>query len=48
MSFSTATVSGKLSMILLARPAPLAILLMTGFYLWLFWRGVPGVAGDVQ
>jgi hypothetical protein len=44
--FSIATVSGKLKMILLARPAPLAILMMSVFYLWLFWRGVHEHAGD--
>ena len=39
ISFSSATISGKLATILLARPATLAILLMAVFYLWLYWRG---------
>lgn len=41
MSFSSATPSGKLAIIFLAHPAPLSILLMSVFFLWLLWRGVP-------
>ena len=35
--FSAATLSGKLMIILLARPAPLSILAMAIFYLWVYW-----------
>jgi hypothetical protein len=38
MAFSADTASGKLMMIFLARPAPLAIMAMAVFYLWAFWR----------
>jgi hypothetical protein len=37
-AFSADTVSGKLLTILLARPAPLAIMAMAIFYLWAYWR----------
>ena len=36
--FSSATLSGKLTIILLARPAPLTILAVAIFYLWVYWR----------
>lgn len=39
--FSTETVAGKLKIILLARPAPLALLAMAIFYLWACWRLEP-------
>jgi hypothetical protein len=35
---STSTISGRVMTILLARPAPLAILAMAVFYLWVYWR----------
>lgn len=35
---STDSLSGKLLTILLARPAPLAIMAMAVFYLWVYWR----------
>jgi hypothetical protein len=38
MSFSDTTIFGKVLTILLARPAPLAILAMAIFYLWVYWR----------
>ena len=46
--FSYATASGKFFMILLARPAPLAILLMSIFFLWLSWIELPEKLGDGQ
>lgn len=36
--FSAATLSGKLIIILMARPAPLSILAMAVFYLWVYWQ----------
>ena len=37
-AFSTATFSGKMTMILLARPGALAVLAMAIFYLWCYWK----------
>jgi hypothetical protein len=41
--FSVGSLSGKLQTIALARPAPIALSLMTIFYLWVYWRGLPKV-----
>jgi hypothetical protein len=38
---STSTVSGKLLLVFVARPAPLALFAMGLFYLWILWRGSP-------
>jgi len=35
---STATFSGRLVTIFLERPAPLVLLAMSGFYLWVYWK----------
>ena len=38
LTFSNATLAGKVATLLLARPAPLAILAMAIFYLWAYWQ----------
>ena len=38
LTFSNATLAGKVAMLFLARPAPLAILAMAIFYLWAYWQ----------
>jgi hypothetical protein len=38
LAFSVDTLSGKITTILLGRPASLAVLAMTAFYLWACWR----------
>jgi hypothetical protein len=38
---STSTVSGKLLLVFVARPAPLALFTMGLFYLWILWLGSP-------
>ena len=48
MSFSASTFAGKMLMLLLLRPAPLVLLAIGCFYLWIFIRYNPAAAESSQ